>query len=124
DQQHEVLVALIVVHACNQTMLGLTTQNSLTTPDDQVVQQHRPDDRSNHSKIELSDPAHRHAANVGREWRVHMHFTQNKFLGDTWMALATCLNEVGFVDRGARIAGGEDIVHSMATGTVSHNLGT
>src|SRR5215510_3930284 len=88
------------------------------------MKQHSPDHQNDHSHVKLSYPAHRNATGIGGERRIHMDLGRNKLVGDSRMALATGLDQVGTVDRRSLIARRQDVVHSMATGTIRYHLRT
>jgi len=50
-----------------------------------------------------------------------MHRRQRELLRNSLVALAAGLAEVGVVDRGMRIARGQNIVYAMATGAVGRD---
>ena len=101
----------------------LSPQQRLAPPDDQVVQQHGADHGKNHAEIELADPAHGYAAGIGGEGRVHVDLAESEFFSHARMALAAGFHEIGVVDGGARVAGGQDVVHAVATRAIGHDLG-
>ena len=92
-------------------------------PDYEVVEQHGANHSKNHAEIELADPTHSNAACVGRQRRIHVHSAESEFLTYARMALPTCVHEVGAIDGGAWIGRRQDVVNSMATGTISDYLG-
>src|SRR5581483_7577795 len=104
--------------ACDHAVLGFAPHNGLAAPDDQVVQQHAADHHGNHAEVELANPAHREAAGVGGERCVHVYLADHKLFGDAGMALAAGLHQVCAIDGRARIAGGKDVVHPVATGAI------
>ena len=116
------LPPLVQAHANHQAMFLLAPHQCLAPPDDEVVEQHRADHGEYHAEIQPADPAHGDAAAIGGKGRVHVHLTERKFLGDSRMALSTGLHQVGAIDRGARVARGQNIVHAMTTGAIGDDL--
>ena len=106
----------------DEIVLDFAPRNHFGSPDDEVVQQHAADHREDHAQVEAANPAHRLAADIGRERRIHVDFGGREFFRDAGMALAASPREIGVVDRRPRIARRKDAVRAVATGAVRDHL--
>ena len=121
-QQDDVLRPLLTSHAHDHMMCLFAAQECFVTPDQKVVEQHDANHGKNHAEIELADPMHSDAAHISGQGRIYVHPAEGKFLGYARMALSARIHQVGGIDGGTWITGGQNIVHSVATGTIGDDL--
>ena len=118
------LPALSAIHASHGARIGISTEDGFATPDDQVVQDHAADYAENHQHIKAANPANGLAADVGGERSIDVNLAEQEFIGNAGMALSAGLGQIRLGDRGSGIAGGKNIVHTVATGAVGDDLGS
>src|SRR4029077_20632971 len=120
----DVLPALLTCHSHDQAMFLLAARKRLVPPDYEVVEQHGANHSKNHAEIELADPTYCDAAHISRQGLIHMYPAKGEFFGHAGMAPSARVHKVSAVDGGAWIARGQDIVNSVATGAIGHDLGS
>src|SRR6266496_2661535 len=103
SQQREVLPALAGGHAGDGAGVSIAKEDGFAPPDDEIVQQH--------------------GADIGGKRCVHVDFAQGKFLGDSGVALAAGVDQVVAGDGGTGIAGGQNVVDTVAAGAVGNDVG-
>ena len=109
--------ALVDCHAEHGLMLFPAARHQLTAPDDGVMQEHRPNYHKNEQQVYAPHPAHGHCSEVCRA-AIHVHFIESELLRNALMALPTRRVKVGVRDSGAGITRWQNIMHTVATGTV------
>ena len=107
-------------HAEQNAGLSYAVQDELLAEDDQVMQHHAADDADDHPDVELTDIADHLAAEVGFRQSVRMHLEADEFLVGPRMTLPAGLRQVGMIDGGARIAGGQNVMHPVTAGAIRH----
>src|SRR5579872_4352569 len=113
------LPALVRRHAGHPGVLHGAAGDGLAAPDDRGVQERATDDEPGEEDVDDAHPLHRVGAEVfGVDSVLEMHAGEDEFLGYTFVALTAGDLEVGGVYGRARIARGEDVVNTMATGAI------
>ena len=115
------LPALVLGHPNHAWILHPVPRHGLAPPDDGVMQKHCANHRKNQRQIEPSHPANRNGADIFGLAAVHMHFVEGELLRDSPMALSAGSVEIGPIDRRARIARWQNVMHAVATGAVGYH---
>ena len=113
-KQNKMLPALIRRHPHHKRILNLPPLCRLLPPDNEVVQEHRPNHNQDQCNVNQPHPLHRQRANVVRLHAILMYLCLRKLLGYALVALAAGRVEIGLANRRMRIARRENIVHAMA----------
>ena len=85
-----------------------------------LCKHHAANHADDHPDIELADVANHFAAEVGFRQAIRMHLEADEFLVGAGMTLPAGLRQVGMIDGGARIAGGQNVMHTVTTGAIRH----
>ena len=122
DQQQDMLPALAEREAELTGLLAIAGEHRarLAPQIDQVMQQHEADRHRNDDEVEDLDEVEDAAAGSGFGKRVDR--TDGEAAAGVRVALAAGLAQVRVVHRGARVAGGINIVDAVAAGAVGNGL--
>ncbi len=108
-----------------RVMIGFCIRRRATAllpPDDGVVQEHRANHEQNQGNVNPPHPAHRNRADVSRARAIlKMHRRARELLRHAFVALAACGIQVRAIDRRARIARRQNVVHAVATRAVGRH---
>ena len=79
--------------------------------------EHEADGAHDQDEVNLADPPMDLAANVPDRLRaggIHVHFALHEIVRGARVAFAAGCHQVGFVDAGAGVGGGQDLMHAVA----------
>ena len=122
-KQNQVLPALIGRHARHHRVLHSAPRHCLAAPDDRVVQEHRSNHQQDQTNVNQAAPSAPRCEPISFGWNaiLQVHAGQRELLRHALVALAAGGIQIGAIDRRARIARRQNVVHAVATGAVGRN---